>query len=152
MDQELLLTVVHKTEIDKSNNMSGEPPDDCAGQEPVGKDVNNIPTRTPSDNNNPTARTSIDRHPGPLSEPTAVTSMTNTPVDVIADESNALHHPKWVIKPRIQSDEAAMDDSDCMNSDCKDPKQPGKFLKCGGLGCQIKVGTCFVDVHFACVD
>jgi hypothetical protein len=81
-----------------------------------------VPTWTPSDNNNPTTSTSIDCCPRPLSEPTAVTSMTNTPVDVIADESNAPCGPKWVIGPRIQSDEAAMDDSDCVNSDCKDPK------------------------------
>jgi hypothetical protein len=56
--------------------------------------------------------------------------------------------PKRVIKPRVQADQATIDDSDCANSDCDNPKRPGELIMCAGLGCQMKVCACFVHVSF----
>jgi hypothetical protein len=53
---------------------------------------------------------------------------------------------KWVIKPRVWADHVMMDDSNCANSNCDNPKRPGKLIKCAGLGCQTKVHTHFVNV------
>jgi hypothetical protein len=50
--------------------------------------------------------------------------------------------PKWAIRPRVQSDQVAMDYNDCANSDCDDPKRvkrPRDLIMCAGLGCQTKV-------------
>ena len=32
-----------------------------------------------------------------------------------------------------------INDNDCANSDCDDPKRPGEMLECAGLGCRSKV-------------
>ena len=89
-----------------------------------------------------------DRHPILLIHPAA--TMENAPADVIMDgETSAPNRrPKRVIRPRVRADQATMDDSDCANSDCDDPKRPGKLIKCAGLGCQTKVRTRFVNVLF----
>ena len=46
---------------------------------------------------------------------------------------------KSVIKPRVQADKATMNVNDCANSDCDDPKRPGKLINCTSLGCRTKV-------------
>ena len=51
--------------------------------------------------------------------------------------------PKWAIRPRVQSDQVAMDYNDCANSDCDDPKKPRDLIMCAGLGCQTKVCATF---------
>ena len=40
-------------------------------------------------------------------------------------------HPKWAIRPRVQSDQVAMDYNDCANSDCAYP--PGRKKETGSV-------------------
>ena len=92
-----------------------------------------IPDRAYSDN--PSTVPTTDHHP---IIPIPVATVETAPANAI--ETGAPNRrPKRVIKPRVQADQATMDDSDCANSDCNDPKRPGELIKCAGLGCQTKV-------------
>jgi hypothetical protein len=112
------------------NDLSGEHPRTPAEQQ----FDDNTPIR-PSCSNNPTAVAPINQ----LSAPSAPTN------ENVPEYTNRC--PKRVIKHRVQVNEAIMDDSDCANSDCDDPKRPGELIQCAGLGCRTKVHLYFVMCH-----
>jgi hypothetical protein len=117
---------------------SREIPDDHAEQAGGDDDDDDVHAQI-SDGHNPATVAQNDRIPLPEYTPVA---MANVTVDEIAEETSAPNRrPKRAIKPRMQTDCAEIDDSDCANSDCDDPKRPGELIKCAGLGCQTKVCT-----------
>ena len=66
--------------------------------------------------------------------PIPVTTAETTPANVIETDAPN-HHPKQVIKLGVQADQVMIDDSDCANPDCDDPKRPSKLVRCVSLGC-----------------
>jgi len=138
-----------QNEIANDENLSGELPDECAEQEL--NDSNNLIHVPEFRSSDPASAAPINQHPAPLMPPSHATStsVAMSPTDETMGEISApSRRSKRAIKPRVQADKATMDDSDCANSDCDDPKRPGELIKCAGLGCQTKVCTHFVGTSF----
>jgi hypothetical protein len=59
----------------------------------------------------------------------SITFVSHT--NATAEHTEALNcRPKWVIEHQVQVDKPTMNDNDCTNSDCNDPKWSGKLIQC----------------------